>query len=322
MKDDVKFFKQITDSALKDLHITEDLKKKTLNKCKSRSSHNFKPAFAAGICAALFVFTTTSYNLFLPDSISKKYSLGISTTESKLKNIGNIIKNSIINPNVAESIPKNTSKKDSKYAYKSQAETDSTKNKTTNTANKNSSDNTKVSQLANDNVSKNNTPSSEISEENNTTTEKHKISNVSQYRENTSAIEETKAQGSNKSDKNTTVITIDSAEKNFGQKVTTPSYLPDKFALKDIALPKDDKKKFIVMSYSSPDGSFTIKQDKNVNFGNNTGEKMYIGSVRAYFSQTKGSDESKLSWIKNNIQYTIQGNISKDTSIQILNSMN
>ncbi|WP_416176582.1 DUF4367 domain-containing protein [Clostridium sp.] len=343
MKDNMKFFRDMANSALDDLHVTEELKEKTLKRCKTNYKTKIrigmKPSFLAAICAALFAFTTTGYNNLFSKNISKKYNLSISTTEQKLEDIGNIIKNSIINPSSNEDDLKSDSTNNTKYSYNKNLNKDSENTKNTKdtkdikenvTEDKSNQNLEKASQIKITNKESN--ESSEISEKNvieENTTEATNDQNPQISTENKEINEkEDSTEKDQSKDKVSSlseapeVITISDAEKSFDSKVCVPSYIPDGFNLDSIDLPDNDSEKFVVMNYSSDKSHFTIRQDRNINFNNNVGEKIYIGAIRAYCVWVENCSEFRISCNKNSIQYVIQGNLSKDTLIKILTSIN
>lgn len=341
MKDNIKFFRDIVNSSLKDIHMTDELKQETLNRCKKQNKIRIRPAYVAGICAAFMAFATTGYSYLFPDKIDIKYSLNISATERQLENLGNLIKNSIINPSL-----NNTALKDDKYAYNNKENTqngDKTPKNLKDTKhatdiNDKSNADAKIKDILNP---VNNIPSTKDKTENkiapkdiqseivstNSESKKQSDGNVSS---NQASPEKNTSEENNDVQENTTasissvsphLMNMNSVENSFGRKVAKPSHIPDGFKLVNINIPDNDNEKFVKMNYASKDQHFTILQDRNINFNNNVGEKLYINGVQAYSSWVENCSELRVALNKNNIQYVIQGNISKETLVSIMESM-
>lgn len=336
MKDNMKFFKDIVNSSLEDIHVTDELKEKTLNKCKKLNKRKIQPAYVAGICAVFMAFATTGYNYLFPDKIDKKYSLNISATERQLENLGNLIKNSIINPSPNKS-PNKSALKDNKYAY-DKNDTKSEDLKNTAKVNHKSDTNKKTDDVSNTVDDVTSTKDIEV----NKIESKDEQSQIAYVDPKSTPPVESTASSQNAPEKSSSdtsgnqqqdthdsissisphLMNMNSVESNFGQKVTTPSYIPDGFKLTNINIPDNDTEKFVKMNYASKNEHFTIRQDRNINFNNNIGEKLYIDGVQAYSSWVENCGELRIALNKNNIQYVIQGNISKDMIISIMESMN
>ncbi|WP_446898974.1 DUF4367 domain-containing protein [Clostridium sp. LBM24168] len=338
MRDNMKFFKDIVNSSLEDIHVTDELKEKTLNKCKKENRIRIRPTYVAGICAVFIAFATTGYNYLFPNKINKKYSLNISATERQLENLGNLIKNSIINPS-----PNNATLKNNKYAYdkkytKKSAKSEDLKNANkindkidTNLKNKDILNPEKDSTAKNDKTEdkiESKDEQSQISYDTSKNKQPDESENVSSNQISTEKSSSDKSETVEKNDSNSIssisphLMNMNSVENSFGQKVTTPSYIPDGFKLINITIPDNDNEKFVKMNYTFKDKHFTIRQDRNIDFNNNIGEKLYITGIRAYSSWVENCSELRIALNKDNIQYVIQGNISKDILISIIGSMN
>lgn len=339
MKDNVKFFRNMVNSSLDNIHITNELKEKTLKRCKNYKKSRLRAGYVAGICAAIIALTTTGYNCFFPSKLNEKYSFNMSATERHLKDIGNFIKNSIINKSPDINALKNSSK--NKYADNKNNPVekpnttlqDSKDTSNTDIKNKldieNATNSFVTNSTDNEPQTTNTKPESEKKQpkleedkstvdSNNTPTTKNSIDR------NTDESNKSQAEDNPVISSNNEVhpIDINSVEKTFGQKISIPSYIPEGFSLINIDTPDNISQNFVKMNYKSAANHFSIRQDRNINFNNNIGEKININGICTYLSVVKGCGELRISWTDdNNMQYVIQGNISKDTIISIIKSM-
>lgn len=323
MKDNINNLKEMTDFVLKDIHVTKELKIKTLEKCKKEKSIKLKPLWATGISAALITFTVTGYQYFY-DKIEKKYNYSKSNIEEPIKNMDTIIKKSNSNSSELAHNTLNSPPYKEDFNYKqtpkdySIPDASKTNNSSELKINKSesvikNSENNIVNNKSSENVNSKGT-SSEISSEDKSNIDKSSSDNT-----------ELAPDKNIKNSFNTT--TLAKAEKHFGSNIAVPKYIPEGFELTDISIPEDTSKEtYVSMIYSSDKGYFKITQNKSTIY-NGSGKKINFNGIAAYLTEEKKDYISnpstvQLTWIKKDIQYTISGNISTDSIITIAKSIN
>lgn len=306
MKDDLKTFKDTVNSALNDIHMTDELKDKTFRACKSH--RKIKPVYAITALTAFMVFATAGYNHFFPNKINKMYVLNMITTEEKLHNIESLIKDSIINPN-----------KDS----------DNLKNKTSDTNYAFNKDNPAKSNIIKDLKNKTDLTKATLNEQDDKTISKDKST-----QETTSVNKEDSKDSIEKSPAETTKKTFDTestlsqpkpnvglAEEYLGEKLNMPSYVPDDFKLNSINMTTSADKS-VNITYNSKDAHININQGKSTTTTTDTeGEKIDINGVEARSCWVESKGELRVTWNKDNTKYTVQGNVPKSALVDVAKSM-
>lgn len=347
MKDDIRNLKEITDLVLKDVYVTDELKSKTLELCKKEKSNILKPFLAAASSAAIIAISLTGYQYF-----SHKTDNSLNTKQIA-QNINNI--NSDNPKNSTGSFPNNNSS--SKIDEKPKPETPYKNTKDKNSSNSNSTtsshngftsdtlesnkiyidsskaipknddvvSSTKSDIVQNDMVQTNKAPETQAS----TNSSTNKVTNSSPMLKD-SSVEKNSASivASLPSPSITTLadtLSTAEAEKYWGSKLSLPAYIPNNFELTDISIPKDNKEIYVKFTYSSKNSYFKITQNKSTKY-NITGKSVDINGINAAITQNKDETNSstiitQIIWVKDNIQYSVIGNISDVELINIAKSI-
>lgn len=327
MKDNMRNLREITNLVLKDIHVTEKLKNDTLKKCKYNKKIKLKPAYAAGISAAIITLSLINYKYYTNGDITKKYIYNnpiakvsiqawnkitgksvepsLKTTEDKSKETTPDAINPSINSEVSQNTKKDTDSKSNPTSDSKDSESNLNKNSSIEASSPESK--------ATDSQKENTTPETADKTTDETSTE---------------ALEETKVISSD-------MPNLASAQDYFGGSISTPSYVPENFTLTDIHIPEDIQTgKIVTMDYNSPENKyFKLTQSKKdatispYNSFNIAGEKVSINdAIQGYiciYNDPAVSNSSivQISWIKDNIEYTLYGNISKDSILSIAKSI-
>lgn len=327
MKDNMRNLREITNLVLKDIHVTEKLKDDTLKKCKYKKKLRLKPIYAIGISTAIIIFALIDYHHYtnFHSNITKKYIYNNpiarvsikaldkiigKSTEPALKTTEDKSKKSIPaedNPSINSEISQNT-KKD--LDSKSNSTSDSKDSK----SNINNNDNTTTSL-----PESNDTTDYPVENKNLESEDKTAAANP------TESPEETKTASPD-------MLSLANAQDYFGGNISMPSYIPENFALTNIHIPEDTETgKTITIDYSNPENKyFKLIQSKELSYNsfNISGEKVSIndkiqGYIYIYNDPTvSDSPIVQIWWTKDNIEYTICGNISKDSILSIAKSIN
>lgn len=340
MNKDINNLREITDSVLEDIKVTDELKSLTLKKCKEEKKYNIKPIFITAASAAIMAFSVFSYKFILhnpnlPHNSSKEVAhKSVSLNDlnnnqsSDKSNIANQdkSKNNVVNN---ESQPKATAQQNN---HDTIAKNNQSGEKIT------SSNNSKDSKLMDSAKNKTSNrieetkPSSNLPE--NKTT--NSMSESSILNANTDKTNDVPTNSILSKDTPSTKASLDSsksasiadAESFWGGKILMPSYVPKSFELTDISIPKDDSKEICVkLNYSFENIYFKIIQNKSTTYTSYVGTSVDIKDSKAYISKSKDSNNPNLTiteikWVNNNIQYTLIGNLPEDELTKILNSIN
>lgn len=297
-----KNIKQRLDNELEDIYVTEELKRKTLEKCKSYGKHhkeiwlwNKWSKGAALICSFALVFSC-SY-LLASKSMNeqgKNYSINDkSKGEVTQREIEEKLKKDVAMNNYSipkENIQVSKAEKPEAKEYNSK----SIKEKTTSYDKKNE-------------VKKDETKKPEVKE----TKEKAEQNNNSSL-ENKN--QEEKIIAARSLEKNTIELKIEEAEKFWDGKILFPSYIPEGFKLDNIDTYEKDNKKFISIIYKAKDNYFLqIEQVKGED------SKVALDNMQN-FSTLRGVLQ-QIGINKDGVLYTIKGNMSKDVLEEIIKSM-
>jgi cytoskeletal protein RodZ len=312
MKDSLKDFRDASNLILKDIYATDELKKMTLEKCKNQKKDKIKPILAAAASVA-FLIIGFSYNyLYNKSAIANNY-----TNESKKQEYKNI--------KDTENIKAPLKTKDNKDLAKSTNSSSNNKNKNeTGVSVDTKSDATTANTITGNETSSNTTTNSNAEStknSNNVSSSENVAENNSVANENeTNRESSTGFQGLAALQKN---LNISTAEKYFESKILTPAYVPKGFNLTDISIP-DTKLKCIKLRYSSDDSYFQIYESKNLS--TLEGESVIsIQNSKAYINYTKGTKDTittQITWIKNNIQYSLSSTLPENSLINIAKSIN
>lgn len=292
MKDDINNLKEIVNSALDDIYVTEELKNKTFIKCKNK---DLKPLFIKGLSIATVTFTLLGYCYYF-------YAKNNTIAETSTKTLNKLIKVPIHN-NYAPLPPKknNINSIDNKIYPNDKI------------ANSKSDFNTK------DNYNSSSVNASEPPVSISPNKNEVKDTNIESKNQSfispslNEKIFELNLKPSN-------MLDLATVQNYFENNVSLPSYVPEGFKLASMIVPKNaEEEKIIDIKYTNADGKyFNLIQSKKLS-PNISGEKIDINETTGYIYT---EDIIKITWIKNNIQYTLYGNISKDSIISIAKSIN
>lgn len=343
MSKDINNFKETTNSILKDIQVTEELKLSTLKKCKEQKTYNLKPFFATAASVAIITFSILSYKfIFHKPNASLTYnketpnkSVTFDKQESKYSNDeNNATDKSKSNSNEtssAKTIEQNnqTVDKNKKTSENTTSSIGNNKAPITSTQNKAKEDNINSSLPDNKQI---NTSSKNLEVTNNTPIEKNVTANTSSdASEKKSAInpENTETPSLKASlSQSSKSISISDAENFWGGKLLMPSYIPEGFELTDISLPKiDSKEVYVKLNYSFKNIYFKISQNKSTTSTSYVGKIIDINGSKAYVTKNKDTSNpsilnTEINLVRNNVQYNITGNIQEDEIIKIIKSMN
>jgi hypothetical protein len=313
MKDSIKDFRDASNLILKDIYATDDLKKMTLEKCKNQKKSKLKPILATAASVA-FLIIGFSYNyLYNKSTIARNYIN--EAKQQEYKNLEN-------NENIREPLKANDNKDLAKSTNSSSNDKNTNKNETevsgdtksgTNTANTTGSRTSSNTTINSNDASTKNSNSVSSSEN---TSENNLVANE----DVTNKEAAMGFQGLSALQKN---LNISTAEKYFESKILTPTYVPKGFNLTDISIP-DTKLKCIKLKYSSGDSYFQIYESKNLSTleGSNV---ISIQNSNAYISYTKDNKSNtttQITWIMNNIQYSLSSTLPENSLINIAKSIN
>ncbi len=314
MKDSIKDFRDTSNLILKDIYATDELKKMTLEKCKNQKKNKIKPILATAASVA-FLIVGFSYNyLYNKSTLVRNY-----INEAKQQEYKNLENNETIKESLKtkddKALAKSTnSSSNSKNANKNETEILENNKSGTNTSNANTNNGTSSNTSTNSNAESTKNVNSVSSSEN--TTENNLVANDNETNRETS----TGFQGLSALQKN---LNISTAEKYFESKILTPTYIPKGFNLTDISIP-DTKLKCIKLKYSSGDSYFQIYESKNLSALEGTSvisiqnNKAYV----SYIKDNKSTTTTQITWIMNNIQYSLSSTLPENSLVDIAKSIN
>lgn len=314
MKDEVKNFREVTDLMLKDIYVTDELKRKTLAKCVEKKSVIVNWRVLGTFSFSLILFFMIFINLFQnPTIIDEQMAKFINNEEkivldeeNKMKEIEEVtndadFENTISSSSKEQDNMKNKvlppNKKDANAVMKSSHENSTAVNQKTGTFSQSTDntgkDNNSIIQDKADIVRSNSENNKEIGA-------------------NTSLALAPEP------------LTIEKAEEFFQSKIKVPSYIPDGFKFVKIYIP-DDNVKCVKLKYSSESAWFEISQSKEFSKLSEA-QHIFIGNILAYVSFLKDANENititTITWIRDNIQYSISGDLPEDLMIKIAESIN
>ncbi len=320
--------REITNLVLKDIYVTEKLKNDTLKKCKYKKKMKLKPAYAVGISAAIITLSLINYKYYANGDIAKKNIYNNPIAKVSIQALDKIIGKSV-EPSLKTTEDK--SKKATPDANNPSINSEISQNTKKDTDSK--SNPTSDSKDSESNLNKNSSIKTSPSESKATDSQKeNKISEpVAKITEETPTkpLEESKVISSD-------MPNLASAQDYFGGNISIPSYIPENFTLTDIHIPEDtETEKIVTMDYSNPENKYfkltQSKKDKAISTYssfNIAGEKVSINdAIQGYiciYNDPAVSNCSivQISWTKDNIEYTLYGNISKDSILSIAKSIN
>lgn len=342
MKDNMKDFRETSNTFLKDIYVTEDLKRKTLEKCTDKRVLKMSPLIASTVSAALLISTFGIYNYFLHkptiannsanNSINHEYKNFVYNNDSKDPTKISETQNLDNSKSVALNNEPNTGNENS--AVHSKNSDTSVVTKDANTAiealndsslsRADNSQNISIPQNEDSNISATNSNVDVVSQNTNNTTEssdnilQNKMSNEQNKDMYLSSEVPTASISLPES------LNMASAEKYFGSDILLPTSIPEGFNLTAISIP-DDKLKCVKLNYNSNTTYFEILQNKNLS--KLQGDKIiYIKDNKAYVTSTKDDQSNivttKITWMMNNIEYSLCGNLPENSLINIAKSIN
>lgn len=347
MKDNMKDFREASNTFLKDIYVTDELKRKTLEKCTNKRFLKMSPLIASTVSAALLLSTFGIYNYFIHKTPttnsyannSLKQDYKNSTNNEFPKSPSKITENQNLDNSKLDS-SKSVALKDENNTKNENASVQ-TKNSDTNTVTKDTNNANKIfnniSQSKVDNTQPNST--SENKDLNSSITDKN--TNIASQNTNNTAeaydsITQNDISGKRNKDmllssESTTgasslsePLNMTSAEKYFGGDILLPRNIPEGFNLTAISIP-DNKLKCIKLNYSSDSAYFELLQTKNLSIleGNKV---IYIKNNKAYVSTTKDEKSNivttKITWVMDNIEYSLYGSLSENSLINVAKSIN
>lgn len=340
MNKDINNLREITDSVLEDIKVTDELKSLTLKKCKEEKKYNIKPIFITAASAAIMAFSVFSYKFILHNpNLTRNNSKEVTHKSVSLNDLNNDhssnknnianqdkLKNSVV---TKESQPKTTAQQNN---HDTTLKNNQGGEKTT------SSNNNKSSKLTNSTKDKTLNKTEEIKPASNLPENRtvNSISENSTLNTSTDKTNEVPENSNLSKDTPSTKASLDSpkstsiadAESFWGGKILMPSYIPEGFEITDISIPKDNSKEICVkLNYSFENIYFKIVQNKSTTYTSYVGTSIDIKGSKAYISKSKDASNSNLmiteiNWVNNNVQYTIIGNLSEDELTKILKSIN
>lgn len=296
MNVNMKNFRKSSDSILKDIYVTDELKRRTLEKCTDRRSLKPKASLAAVFSVVLMVSLGTLIYYFNITAVTDK--------------------------NVAKSI-------DQKYKNSSKDETKSSNNLnkphysvSNNEDNKHIQENKNAAVKDSNNTIQNKNIAKTEKKANTVPQSKKDPQNITDASESNDKIG-TEPRVSSSLASSAEPFTIEKAEKYFESKILLPSYIPEGFKLTDISVP-DDKIKCIRLEYTSGSAYFEILQSKDLSESGGT-SSISIGDNTAYITSVKDEKANivttKITWIMDNIQYSLSSSLPEDSVIKIAESI-
>lgn len=322
----MKNFRESSNIILKDIYATDELKRKTLEKCANKDLLKVKPLLALTASAAILIATLGVSNYF-----SHKPTIDNNYVSKSIKHE---YKNSIHNENPKEpsKIAENNDFDKSNYSSSNNKINDKTNNKTNNKTNIKNQNST----LQNKNSNTNTVTSSTNTSSKNANNSSQDTSNTTKHLKSPDSISQNGVDTNENMDtivdpsatygltSSPQSLSMTDAEKYFESKILLPSNIPEGFNLTNVSIP-DDKLKCIKLKYSSNSNFFEILQNKNLSELKGT-KIISIENNKAYISTIKDEESNititTISWIMNNVQYSLSGNIPDNSLINIANSIN
>ncbi|OAA91910.1 hypothetical protein WY13_00312 [Clostridium ljungdahlii] len=298
----MKNFRDESNEILKNICVTDELKRKTLERCSNKRCSNgrslkLKPVLIASAVFVILIFTFKLYNLSHKTDIARSYVKPVQKYVDK--SINNDHKGTKDNETLKE-ISKAKETENPIVQDKSNAK-NSTKNVSSN----------KDTAVQNKNILPQNTDDYKV--ESSGTSQENEKEGDKNHSGDLSAVRPSGLASSEES------LSMEDAEKYFESKVLLPSYVPEGFELSNISIPCEGVKS-ISIKYSLNSKYFTIQESKKLSVlkGDKT---LYIGAGKAYVNYFKDEQATSVSWIMNNVEYSLYGNIQENSLIGIANSI-
>jgi len=301
MRDNIKNFRDESNEILKNICVTDELKKKTLERCSNRRSLKLKPVLIASAVFAILIFTFKLYNFSHKTDIARSY---VKPTQKYVdKSINNDHKGTEDDETLNE-ISKAKETENPILQHKSNAK-NSTKNVSSN----------KDTAVQNKNVLPQDTDNYKV--ESPGTSQENEKEDDENHSGDLSAVRPSGVASPAES------LSMEDAEKYFESKVLLPSYVPEGFELSNISIPCEGVKS-ISIRYSLNSKFFIIQESKDLS--ELEGDKtLYVGTSKAYVNYFKdeksGNTITRVSWIMNGVEYSLYGNIQEDSIMRIANSI-
>ncbi|WP_186430307.1 DUF4367 domain-containing protein [Clostridium sp. BSD9I1] len=317
MEDSMKNFREASNLVLENIYVTDELKRKTLEKCTHRKESIMNVKLTAAFSGALIIFVGIFISLFHNQAINNN---------NIAKSINQKQKNSLDNESKIQEAAKTTGSSD--LGKHSPADSNSEINIKNNVA-ISEKKNVDIAMKGSNNIPKNKTIDAvkeNIETDSQSKNDSSKASDsIFQNRDDISDREmNTEAQ----SDTNLALVpealTIEKAEEYFESKILIPYYIPEGFTLTDISIP-DENEKCVKLKYSSSSADFEILQSKNLSELSGT-ESVSIGNNTTYIDAMKDEKTNvvttKITWIIGDVQYSVSSTLPEDSLIKIAESIN
>jgi len=308
MRDNMRNLRDESNKILKNICVTDELKKRTLERCSNRRSLKLKPVLIASAIFAILIFIFNLYDFSHKSDIARNY---IKPTQ---KCVDKSVKNE--HKSVKNEYEKAENNEESKEIAKAKETGNSilqdkarTKNPVKNV------ESSKDVAVQNKNILPQNTDTYEAKSPSNN--QKNEKEGDKSHGADLDAVNPNGLTSLEES------LSIKDAEKYFGSKVLLPSYVPEGFELSNISIPCEGVKS-ISIRYSLNSKFFIIQESKDLS--ELEGDKtLYVGTSKAYVNYFKdeksGNTITRVSWIMNGVEYSLYGNIQEDSIMRIANSI-
>lgn len=338
--DDYASFKEMTNEMMKDIKVTEVLKRDTISKCKAQVKNKKRTSH---ILSTLTIATAACFMFFISNSHIRSFQLknsGIisdAIMDSNMPIKGKSVENETKENELA--ISNNTQEIDQADIAMGKVESGEVKEVIQEAIPKTTPETIpetipELIQKPTDNVntSKNVAPTID-----NKTVEESTSSTVDKPKEEpiiAKAAPHSELAIASLADKPKTTDekeNIEEARIYMEGKLLLPEYIPLNFMLKEVFVPtdKDKDNQEVKLSYSNADKSFSIIASKaSFEQAMVVGKSVDINGVSAQLIEKENKPSfaetaqvSKITWSINNILYTIDGNIPEEEAIKIAKSM-
>lgn len=347
MKDDIKNLKRIINSDLENIHVNDELKSMTIKKCKENNKITYKALPLIAACTAVLIIGLTTYKYLSHTIVNPlKVEKQISNNNSNINKYKDNSKNINQGTNFSNST-NSTNQKSSKSTTVDDKDSNSSTKVSNDNANSNSHKSYEENKTLNNTKPSNNSntiaPSTSTTETSNFTqgtqnpnetvqdniniAENHITPSVKNSPDILAKSPDNSISNydNSKSTLTAPINTLD-AEKYWGGKISFPTYIPEGFELTDIFIPPNNtKEKYIRLTYSYKNSYFRILENKSTTYSS-IGKAIDINGITAYLTENKDENNAdsmiiQVDWVRNNIQYSIFGNISEDSIINVVKSI-
>lgn len=315
-------FKEVSDLILENIYVTDELKRKTLEKCTHRKESIMNVKLTAAFCGALIIFFAVFISLFHKQAINNN---------NIAKSINQKQKNSLDSESKIQEASKITGNND---LDKSSSVTLNNKNNTENNLTISQNKNVDIAMKESNNIPEN--KSIDVVKENiETDPQRRKDSSktsdsVLQNRSDISNSDSNNSEVGLEAQSDTGLalspapLTIEKAEEYFEGKILLPSYIPEGFMLTGTCI-GDEKQKYVKLKYSSSSADFQILESKSLSKLSET-QNISIGNNTAYIDTVKDEKANiittKITWIMGDVQYSLSSTLPEDSLIRIAESIN